>query len=378
METPLHLNRRIIAIGTDASIFSKGSALAKRMEHYGLSVDGIDVLVPGASGNGPIKLGNNVTAYPLSGNKFIAALKCIRLGVSLAEKDRTIVSVQDPFEVGLIGLVISRLRSVPLHVQIHIDFFSPYFRNESWRQRFQAVIAPFVLRRAASVKAVSEKIATYLRDSLEIDAKKITIAPIYVDASEIRSRPSTVDLHAKYPQFDWIVLVACRYVNQKNISLAIEAFRMFSRAHPKAGLVVAGSGPEEENLRSLVAGLGLNDSMIVGSWTGEFASCMRTSDVFLMSSNYEGWGMTIIEAAALGKPIIMTNVGCAGEFLINEKNGLVVPVRDSVAMAAALVRLYSNRAFGLNMGQEAKRSADTYMIREESDALMLQSWKSAL
>ena len=359
----------------DRGILVEGSNVRKRMEHYGRLVQGIDIFVLGADTDKSVQLENSVSVHAISGNKVNAAVKAIRLARRLIQTT-TIITVQDPFELGLLGVLASWLTSQPLNVQVHIDFFSPYFSQESLRQRFQAFLAPFILRRAASIRVVSQKIATYLRDSLGIDPSKIIIAPIFVDVESVRNGPVTIDLHAKYPQFDWIILVACRYVKQKNIPLAIEAFTGFKMIHPKAGLVIVGSGPEEDEIKESIAELGLKESVILGSWTSEFSSLMKTCDAFLMSSDYEGWGMTIIEAAAVGKPIIMTDVGCAGEFLINEKNGLVVETRDPEAIIEALENLYNNRAFATNLGQEAKRQADTYMTREESDMLMLKSWES--
>ena len=88
--------------------------------------------------------------------------------------------------------------------------------------------------------------------------------------------------------------------------------------------------------------------------------------------------MTILEAAALSRPIIMTNVGCAGEFLTNDKNGIVVPVRDVKAMATALSNLVSDKTYAHRLGQEAYRDALAFMSREENDRLMKKSWAGAL
>ncbi|MDE2172818.1 MAG: glycosyltransferase family 4 protein, partial [Patescibacteria group bacterium] len=366
-------------ISIDHAIFIEGSPVRARMEHFGALVDGIDIISLGASeGNSVLKLANGVTVHPIASNSKIAAgWTAIRMAKKLARENTVVVS-QDPFELGLIGVVASWLTRRPLNVQVHIDFFNPYFRQESLRQRFQALIAPISLFRAASIRAVSGKIATYLRDSLDISASKITIAPIFVDMQKVQTMPTSVDLHALYPQYDWIVLVAARYVRQKNIRLAIEAFELFRESHPKAGLVIAGRGREEQAIRDMIVDRSLERSVQLGSWSDQFVSCMRTSDVFVMSSDYEGWGMTVVEAAACGKPIIMTDVGCAGEFIVSEKNGLVVPPRDPAALSAALEHYYVNRAFALNMGKAALRDASTYMTVDENDQLALASWQHAI
>lgn len=370
-------NIHLLTLSTDRSIFEEGSAVAARMEHFGALVSGMDIISFGANfGPQTLKLKNGVAVHRAEGPKLAAAWRALRLARSLARRETIIVS-QDPFELGVIGVLASWITRRPLHIQVHIDFMSPYFRKESWRQRFQAILAVFTLSRARSIRTVSAKIAAYIHDEIGIAARKITIAPIFVDHKAVIEKPVTVNLREKFPQFDWIVLVACRLVKQKNVPLAIEAFDLFRKAHPKAGLIVVGAGPEEEAIKELIGERDLAGAVKMGNWTREFASCMKTSDVFLLSSDYEGWAMTVVEAAALGKPIVMTDVGCAGEFLMNQKNGAVVPVRDRRAMADALEKYYANRAFAKNMAQAAERDAATYMTEDESDRLMLRSWEIA-
>jgi glycosyltransferase involved in cell wall biosynthesis len=359
---------------TDRNVFKGASAVRERMERYGSYVDGIDIVIFGALGSA-VSLANGVKVHPVPGFKAIAFFRGIFLAKKILKtyaKDETIVSTQDPFELGLWGLVVSKIAGRPLHVQVHIDFFSPYFKTESFRQRFQAFLAPFILRRATAVRVVSKKIADYLEKNLKIDEKKIFIAPI---AATAVTGAVTIDLHKEFPHFDFIVLVASRWVKQKNLPLAIEAFDLFAQHHPNAGLVIAGSGPEEAAIRALVEKKGLRDCVIIGSWTSEFASLMKTCDVFLLSSDYEGWDMTVVEAASCAKPIVMTDVGCASEFIHDGDNGLVVPVRDTVRMASALETIHSDRAFAARLGESARVRASS--LAPSSDDLLVTSWKAA-
>jgi len=62
-----------------------------------------------------------------------------------------------------------------------------------------------------------------------------------------------------------------------------------------------------------------------------------------LTSNYEGYGRTIIEAQACGLPVVMTDVGVAGEFILEGENGLIVPVGDDVALADAIEKVYTKQ-----------------------------------
>ncbi len=399
----------ILMIGTDLNLLREGSGVRERSIHYASMLGKLDIIVFGASatevaasGNivkggesaksgGIVQLAENCFVHPVRKSwKFLEAFTAIKMALKIADRS-TIISVQDPFEVGLLGLFISRIKRCALHAQVHIDFFNPYFKKESLRQRIQAMIAGFVLKHADGVRVVSKKIKDYVIKDLGVREGKVTFVPVFVDTKTAENSLITSDLHKLFPEFTWIVLVAARYVKQKNIPLAISAFDEFKKniaagsikagLVSAAGLVIAGSGPEEASIRRFISEKSLDDSVKLGSWTKEFASCMKTCDVFLMSSDYEGYGMTVVEAASLGKSIIMTDVGCAGDFLVNENNGLVVPVGNAAAMAQALARLFNDRAFSEKIGLAAKASTkDTSRdssARNINDQLIVTSWKTA-
>jgi len=75
------------------------------------------------------------------------------------------------------------------------------------------------------------------------------------------------------------------------------------------------------------------------SWTDNPAEMMKAADIYVLSSNYEGWGRVCIEALAADTPLIMTDVGCAGEIVRNNENGLVVPVNNQMALSKAMMKL---------------------------------------
>ncbi|MDZ4221469.1 MAG: glycosyltransferase, partial [Patescibacteria group bacterium] len=93
-----------------------------------------------------------------------------------------------------------------------------------------------------------------------VPKEKITVLPIYVDVSA-GNAPSDM-LRNKYPQFETIVLMVSRLEPEKNISLAIKAFAEAIKRHPKAGLVIVGSGSQEHVLKQLAHRYGVLDSVI--------------------------------------------------------------------------------------------------------------------
>ena len=69
-------------------------------------------------------------------------------------------------------------------------------------------------------------------------------------------------------------------------------------------------------------------NVVIEHWTDDLISYYKTADLFLFTSNYEGYGRTVVEAMAAGLPVIMTNVGLAGDILKDNLNGLIVPINN--------------------------------------------------
>jgi glycosyltransferase involved in cell wall biosynthesis len=381
----------ILSFGIDTHLFKEGSPTRARIAGYGALVDSLHIIVLSTkkvpeiiTRTIPIPIAKNVFVYSTqSSNKISAIFHAYLIAKSIIRdqhfaKENSLVTTQDPFEIGLLGMWVARRAQIGFHAQVHIDFFSPLFKAESLRNRFQTWIAPHVLTRANAIRVVSKKIETYLIESLHINKEKITFVPVFVNPVEVVRRIGSLDLHTLYPQFDHIILVAARFVKQKNIPLAISAFAMCLSKYPNAGLVIAGSGNEEHVIRACIRKHGLEKNVILGSWTTDFISCMNTCDVFLLSSDYEGWGMTLIEAAALGKPIVMTDVGCAQESIVDHVNGIIVPPRDAEKMSVACMELFGNPQLALSLGDAAKKMAGEYMSKEENDSRIKNSWKRAI
>lgn len=363
---------KILSIGTDRKIFEKDSPARARMLEYGTLFDELHIIVfaKKALALKPEQLSSSVWVYPT--NSF-SKINYIRDAVIIGEKigqerqfkkGEAIVTCQDPFETGLVGWLLKKSLKLPLQVQVHVDFFSPYFKSESWHQRIQALIGPFFLRRADVIRVVSHRIKDYLIKNLSIDDKKITVLPIQTSVERFRNAPVSINLRTKYPRFSDILLIASRLVKVKNITLAICALSILKKKYPNIGLVVVGSGSEERSLKADAKFFGVEDSVVFESWADDLASYYKTADIFLLPSNYEGWGLTVVEACACGLPVVMTDVGCAGEFIKNGENGLVVPAANSKAFVLAINSLLQNQELRNQISKNGIKSVESIMDRK--------------
>lgn len=371
----------ILAINLDKGIFKKNSASRKRLEEYAGLPDKLFVIVWTKNKEKPIFSGNKLFIYSTNSRfKIFYYLNSFLIAGKIIRSDKIdLIFTQDPYETGLAGWLLARRYKIPLQFQIHTDFLSPYFWKESFLNKIRVLLAKFLIPRANCIRVVSERIQNSLVAS-GYTLNPITVLPIFVDARKIQKTPIIVDLRRKYPQFDFIILMASRLTKEKNIVLAIEALAEVVKKYPKTGLIVAGEGPERQNLEFRIKNLGLDNNIKIENWVNyeTLISYYKTADLFLLTSNYEGYGMSAVEAMAAGCPTVMTDVGLAGEILIDKENGLVIPIGDCQKLTEAILSLIENSKLRIHLADNAKKIIDFWPTKDEYLKEYYKSWASCL
>ncbi len=309
-------------ISTDRKIFEAGSAVRTRQALYAKDFEEVHIIVFAKGKHETQKeivIAPNCWAYSTqSFTPFMYSMDAIRFAkFIILKRGISDITCQDPFQTASVGVSLKRqFPQIELELQVHTDIGSPHFAY-TWGNRIRKTLALSYIPKADHVRVVSNKIKAYLMDVLKIDDAKIEVRPVSVDTDKIKNAPvmPESDLHKKYPQFEKIILMASRIEKEKNIKLAIDAFKKVVEKVPKAGLIIVGEGTLSSYLLALTSKLGLSDSVIFESWADQATlySYYKTADVFLVTSLFEGYGMTLIEAHAAGCKIVSTDVGVARE-----------------------------------------------------------------
>jgi len=380
----------LLTIGSDRNLFKKNSDVWNRYLDYGKLFGEIHAIVFSAKklGNKKIQIGDNVFIYPTNHTfkfLYLCNICCVaeqiikrivipaKAGIQKtwipgqARNDRVVISSQDPFEAGFAGWMLKKKYKVPLQIQIHTDFLSPHFRCESLMNKIRVLLAKFTIRRADGIRVVSERIKKSLiqLSTFNIQHFNIDVLPIFVDTEAIKSAPVKENLREKYPQFDFIILMASRLTKEKNIGLALEALAELVKKYPKLGLVVCGRGPELEKLKVKSAKLKVEKNVVFEGWSGDLVSYYKTADLYLLTSNYEGYGRSVIEALAAGIPVAMSDVGLAGEVVKNGTSGAVFEVGDKRAIISQIELLLSDKKVGREFAARGKEAVDKLMTKAE-------------
>ncbi len=303
---------RVLQIGSDRStrgILFPESAGFKRQEAYAEKFGALDIIGFSLHADGAKKSDvGNLHVYPTNSfSRLLYWFDTLRIARKLPRPD--VVSVQDPFEVGLIGLLVARMKRAPLHVQVHTDFLSPAFAQHSVLNRLRVLLAGFVLRRAARVRVVSERIQTSIEKRYRLKAV-VSVLPIFVDIERFRNASIDPVLTDRFKQFGSKILVVSRLEPEKNVRLAIDAF---ARSTPDSTcIVIVGEGSERTALEDFAKTSGVAGRVFFdGAQDAE--RYYPVANLVLVPSRYEGYGLVIVEALAAEKPVISTDVGIARE-----------------------------------------------------------------
>ncbi len=365
LHSPHYKPFSVLTIGTELAVLSPASPVRKRIFAYGKYFQSMHiVLMSGTTGQGAVKE-DNVTVYPTnSPNKFLRYRDALRIGKSVKGVD--IVSSQDPFETGFISWLIARHHKVPLHVQVHTDFLAPQYAAHSIINKVRVLIAGFVIHRAKHVRAVSEEVADRI---IERYGSKISISilPIYVDLERFRSAKISADMNDKILSFPRRVLVVSRFEPEKNVSLAIRAFK--EAAPQDACLIILGEGSEYTILERLVTKLVLDPNVFFEGYKDP-APYYALADIVLVPSVYEGYGQVIIEALAAHKPVLSTDVGIA------KQSGALLAAPEQ--FAAALKYWFENGPKTMELQNYPYASLDDYVQKYCADIASVKKEKSTI
>ena len=370
-------------ISTDRAIFDADSAVLARLVELSKLVSELHVLVFTPKGEKYKKIHptKHLTIYPTSSvGKWAYLPDAYKLGKSIirndAHSEKWLITTQDPFETGVLGYLIGHAMHVPLHLQIHTDPWSLEWRGERFTNRLRFYVMLFLFQHASGIRVVSSRVEERLLRT-GFPKERVTRIPIFTDVAYWKNTKPTFDLHASYRMFSKIILSIGRLQPEKNFHGLIRAFARVRKIHDDALLIIVGSGPERERLVSLARSLELGNAVIILPWARDVVSYYKSADVYVQPSRYEGWGLSVVEAMASGLPVIMTDVGLAGELVHNNTTGLVVPVADEQAIVDAIVLLLKDESLRTSLRDAALAEVAKCPSKTETFGAYQSSWNNA-
>jgi glycosyltransferase involved in cell wall biosynthesis len=263
------------------------------------------------------------------------------------KKEVDLISCQWWIPGGLIGWLVFYFTKKPFWITLHgtdlrilksSNIFKPLARK--------------VLKKAKGVSCVSSFLKDYLVQSGLVKNDKVKVMPMPVDTQKFR-RQRLMSKNEK------TLLCVARFTRQKGLDYLIQAIKILFDKGFDFKTKIIGGGPERKNLEKKIQELGLSEKvLLLDSIPSEkIFSHYQESDLFVLPSIEEGFGLVLVEAQLCGRPVIGTNSGGIPDIIEDNVTGLLVKPQDPVDLAKAIERILVDPELAEKLAEQGFQSA---------------------
>ena len=292
-----------------------------------------------------------------------------------------LIHIHTPFVAHVVGLRLARRLGIPV-VESYHTFFEEYFHH------YLPCVPRAVLRSVA--RAVSCRQCNAVDAVIAPSPQMAEALRAYGVRSEIRVIPTGLDtgrlnggdgarfreLHGIAPDRP-VALTVGRVAFEKNIGFLLPVLDRVRRSIPDVLLIIAGEGPALATLQRQAKDRCLEDNVrFVGylDRSGQLLDCYRSANVFVFASRTETQGLVLLEAMALGLPVVSTAV-MGTQSVLDGAAGAVVVSEDEVQFASAMAMVLKSRDLQVSLGSKAQHRVKTRWSSAEMAKQMLELYR---
>ncbi|HXE72544.1 MAG TPA: glycosyltransferase family 4 protein [Candidatus Nitrosotenuis sp.] len=282
-------------------------------------------------------------------------------------------------KAGFLGRLAAWLCRVPLI--LHTIHELPENSTDSpWRKALYRALEQVAARWATHLITVSEPNRRQILAAKICPERKLTL--IREGLALERYRPSTPAAEVRrrlgIPAQAPVVGTLARLEPAKGHVYLLEAFARVLEARPDAWLVCVGGGHLRPDLEARSRDMGLAGRVVFTGFVEDVVDLVASFDVFALASLYEGLGVAILEAMALGRPTVCTAVGGVLDVVVDGETGYLVPPRDPEALARRILELLGDPEKAAAMGAAGRRRVETEFREDEANRRMLGLYRHLL
>ncbi|OYW00572.1 MAG: hypothetical protein B7X11_04440 [Acidobacteria bacterium 37-65-4] len=150
-----------------------------------------------------------------------------------------------------------------------------------------------------------------------------------------------------------VIGVIGRLAPGKGLEVILDSFPGVLAKHPQARLLIVGDGPEADSLKSMQANLGLTGKVIFTGFRQDIGNILNACDLVVSPTLREGLSVSILEAMALSKPIVTTDISSNKELVEHMVSGILIPPLDAAALTQAIISLIDDPGRAEQFGENA-------------------------
>jgi N-acetyl-alpha-D-glucosaminyl L-malate synthase BshA len=208
------------------------------------------------------------------------------------------------------------------------------------RDKTFAPVVTFSINESDAITAVSQNLAEETYRNFKIE-KEIKVIQNFVDVKRFRKKPIDAFRRVIAPHNEKVVLHASNFRKLKRVTDVVRIFAEINKKVPSK-LLFVGDGPERPVAESLARELGIYDETRFVGRQEQIEEVLAISDLFILPSDYESFGLAALEAMAAGVPVISSNAGGLPEVNIDGETGYLADVGDVETMSRRAIELLSD------------------------------------
>jgi glycosyltransferase involved in cell wall biosynthesis len=261
-------------------------------------------------------------------------------------------------KAGFIGRLAAKWAGVPIIVHT-VHGFAFHDREPAWRQILFRNLERLASRWCDKMVFISQPLIDWaMRDRI---TRREKIQKIY-SGIELDHFEPVPDEERKALKEAWgireeapVVGIVSKLWEGKGHTILIHAFEGLKQEIPEAVLVIVGEGYLQDKLSDLVDRLGLKGSVLFTGFQMDVRRIIATFDVAVLPSFFEGMGRVLLEAMAMGKPVVASSVGGIPDLVHHGETGLLVTPGSVSELKSGMLTLIRNKALAKEMGKEGRR-----------------------
>lgn len=318
------------------------------------------------------KDGINIYRVPATGRKDLSTATllsmiyffptCLSKGIHLcSKKNYDVINAHFVIPSGLPAVFLAKIFRKPLVISVlGGDIYDPSKKWSPHRHPSLIILISWLLRQADHIVAESSNIRENTIKYYNYSGQIETVPLGIVQPQFQRVTRANLGL----PEDQIILISVGRLIRRKGYEYAIRAVSKLIRQGCQVKYLIIGDGPEETALQDMVRELNIEENVIFLGYVSEEVKYqyLTQSDIYLLSSLHEGFGICLLEAMYCGLPIVATNNGGQTDFLTNGRNVFFSPPKDDNSLAEKVTKLINNNQLRYKIADNNKNDIQIYLI----------------
>jgi len=243
------------------------------------------------------------------------------------------------YKANVLGMAVHKMTGIPWVAFAHGQ------TTENRKTRLYSWLDTVAMKYADRVVAVSNGLYEHQLKPAGIPQSKVRVVHNAIDSDSIKPTVNRDQMRKDLALSanNFVIGVIGRFSPEKGQDIFLRAIALAPELGTNFRVLFVGDGPELDRAKSLAADLGVMDKLIFLGYRDDIPNLYQAIDLVVIPSRSEGLPNVLLEALAVGKAVIATDVGGIGEVLENRVNGLLVPFNDVKSLACAMEEIYYNK-----------------------------------